>query len=67
VLRQAYGPGSQPNEFLETHYWFGSRVTASYDENVGTYDAKVWISSNELKRQEQADEKAKAKKGANDL
>lgn len=37
ILFQAYGPGRQPNQFVETYHWYGGRTSAflTYDEKSG--------------------------------
>jgi hypothetical protein len=67
VLRQAYGSGHRPNRFLEEYYWFGSRVDLSYHENATTNDASVLFASIPLKQEQEADDKAKARKGVSGL
>jgi hypothetical protein len=67
VLRQAYGPPSQPNQFMEDYQWFGSKVTVSYKKNPITNNADVWFFSKPLVAEQQADQKSKAKRGVGGL
>jgi hypothetical protein len=67
VLRQAYGIGEQPNRFMNSYTWRGSRAIVSYDENSITHNATVWFFSAPLISEEQADKKAKARKGVSGL
>jgi hypothetical protein len=67
VLRQAYGYGSKPNQFMEHSIWRGARVIVSYDENSLTRDARVWFFSIPLTDEEKADKERKAKKGVSGL
>jgi hypothetical protein len=67
VLRQAYGQGDQPNQFLHQYFWHGSRVWVSYDRKlIGDETIAVWRSL-PLYRERQAEEKEKAKKGIGGL
>jgi hypothetical protein len=65
VLRETYGPGSRA--VSDQYWWRGKRVTAHYDENPLTKDAKLYMSSNELSGQKKADEKARERKGVGDI
>jgi hypothetical protein len=67
VLRQAYGPASKPNRFMERYQWDASKVIVTYDENSITRDAVVWFFSEPLVAEQKADQKAKAQKGASGL
>jgi hypothetical protein len=67
VLRQAYGRPHQPNQFMESYLWFGSKVTISYNKNAIIDDADVWFFSQPLLVEEEADKKGKAMKGASGL
>jgi hypothetical protein len=67
VLRQAYGPPSQPNQFMKRYRWQGSKVIISYDENSIRHDADVWFFSQPLIAEQEADQKSKAKKGVGGL
>ena len=67
VLRQAYGPGYQSNQFMQKYLWDGSKVLLTYDENAVTRDAKVWFFSRPLIEEEKADKTTKAKKGVSGL
>ena len=67
VLRQAYGSASQPNQFMQNYQWDGSKVIVTYDESPITRDATVWFFSEPLIAEQEADQKAKAKKGVGGL
>jgi hypothetical protein len=67
VLRQAYGSGSRPNQFMDRYIWEGSRVVLYYDQKPISDDAIAIFSSVPLKSEKEADEKAKARKGVSGL
>jgi hypothetical protein len=67
VLRQAYGPGMRPNEFMERYVWKGNRVLLYYDEQPITHDATIIMWSVPLKNAKEAEERAKARKGVSGL
>jgi hypothetical protein len=67
VLRQAYGYGSQPNEFMQRYTWRSARVIISYDGNSITRDASVWFFSIPLTDEEKADKEREARKGVSGL
>jgi hypothetical protein len=67
VLRQAYGPPRRPNQFMENYRWRGSMVTVTYDENSITREADIWLFSEPLIAEQEADKKAKARKGMGGL
>jgi hypothetical protein len=67
VLRQAYGRGHRPNQFMERCYWFGAVVSASYDENSLTNDAIILLSNKALEQEHRTDRENRAKKGASGL
>ena len=62
VLRQAYGPGSQPDPSLPRYTWRGSQVRVSYNENANTHNADTWLHHVPARDEEQKDaEKADLK------
>jgi hypothetical protein len=65
VVRQTYGPGDpgQGNPYLHQVAWFGSRVSGTYAENLGTSDAYLVLASVPMPLEEQADEPANAPPG----
>lgn len=67
ALASQYGGGYQSNKYLEKYYWFGDKVTGSYDENTLTHDALISFSSTEISKQKAADKKQAAQKAGADL
>jgi hypothetical protein len=67
VLREAYGPGSRPNQFMDRYLWDGSKVLLYYDQKPISDDAIAMFQSVPLRNERAADEKAKARKGAGGL
>lgn len=68
ILKEAYGPGYQSNEYIENYYWFHiGDSTIGYDENSITGDASVFFRSDSIAAEEKADESQEAKKGVKDL
>jgi hypothetical protein len=67
VLRQAYGKGEQPNQFLDEFLWRGRRVWVLYGRQRVTETTDVLWQSVPLDRERQAAEKDKAKKGVDGL
>jgi hypothetical protein len=67
VLREAYGPGSRPNQFMDRYLWDGSKVLLYYDQKPISDDAITMFQSVPLRNEKAADEKAKARKGAGGL
>jgi hypothetical protein len=63
VLNKAYGFGKKPNEYIEEYYWWGNKVSMSYNQNSITDDASIFMFSKELseeREQEMEKEKTKA-------
>jgi hypothetical protein len=67
VLREAYGPGTRPNRFMDTYYWNGARVLLSYDEKPLSHEATVIYTSVPLSDEKKAEDKAKSRKGVSGL
>jgi hypothetical protein len=67
VLRQAYGVGARPNQFMERYVWDGSRVLLYYDQKPISDDAIALLQSVPLKHEKETDEKAKARQGVSGL
>ncbi|RPD47587.1 hypothetical protein DNI29_09015 [Hymenobacter sediminis] len=59
ALVAQYGPGAQNNPYQQRFAWNGKEVTMSYDENAGSNDATIFISSKKL-RAMQLKEQSKA-------
>lgn len=59
ALVAQYGPGAQNNPYQQRFAWNGKAVTMSYDENAGSNDATIFISSKKL-RAMQLKEQSKA-------
>lgn len=62
TLEELYGKGYQSNPYIEKYYWFGKKVTASYDENSVTKKATVRLSSKIIADRIDADKKEQQKK-----
>ena len=56
ALHAQYGTGSRSNPYLEYYFWFGKRVTLSYEQNTRTGAGLVMLLSNELRKQQKHDE-----------
>lgn len=67
VLTAAYGEGYQSNRYIERYYWFGSRVTLSYNENSSTNNAQIMMSSSIVAKKKEADDKEAAKAASEGL
>jgi hypothetical protein len=67
VLRQAYGSGRRPNQFMERYLWETSQVSIFYDENGLTHDAQVILESVPIAHERAADRARKAREGAKGL
>jgi hypothetical protein len=67
VLRQAYGQGNRPNQFMDRYMWRGTRVFVWYDRKPISNDADILFQNEPLHRQRQAEEKEKARKGVGGL
>jgi hypothetical protein len=66
-MKELYGKGYQPNEYIEKYYWLGKIVTASYDENSITNDADLYFESKEISKQIEMDKKNANKKATTDM
>lgn len=62
ILKANYGVGSKPNQYIEKYYWFGKTVVMSYAENSINHDAKVYISTNVNKAEQEKDKKESIEK-----
>jgi hypothetical protein len=62
-----FGQGNRPNQFMKQYLWNGSVATVFLDCNVITHACTGAMLSNELKKLEDADKAAVARKGAKDF
>lgn len=67
ALKAQYGRPFQPNQFMQRYSWLGKNVYLNYDENSIDGTAKVYMTSEAIRKQQQADEKDAAKKASKDL
>jgi hypothetical protein len=67
VLKQSWGAGSQPNQFIESYLWPSGDTLAGYDRNQFTHVATVLIFSTVTYKQVAAANAAIAAKGKKDL
>jgi len=67
VLRELYGNGYKPNQFMDKYNWSGKRVYLVYDENSITGGATILMWSKLLYEQKKADEKENAKNAKGDM
>jgi hypothetical protein len=65
VVRQASGPGyqGQGTPYLQQFAWFGSRVSGTYTEHLGTSDAYLVLASVPMTIEEKADAHANGQRG----
>ncbi|PIF62663.1 hypothetical protein [Flavobacterium sp. 11] len=57
ILKSNYGSGYQSNKYMEKYYWLGKTIVLSYTENSTSRDAKVYISTNVNKAEQEKDKK----------
>ena len=67
TMRELYGKGTQPNQFMEKYSWHGNKVLASYDENSISNKATIIFMSVPLNNQEIIDKKEATKKAKDDM
>ena len=67
ILQQAYGQGSQDNQYIEEYMWFGDKVGMVYRQNSITDGATVMMFSIKLMNSKEADEKQEAASAVKDL
>ena len=67
ILQNAYGNGWMSNRNIENYSWLGKKVSMSYKQNSVTGDATIFIQSNSLSKQEEADGNKAASEAAKKL
>jgi hypothetical protein len=67
AFKAQFGQPSKPNRFMDRYYWFGAITTISLDCNSVTSDCVSFISSTEVRKEQGAEEKNKAKGAAGDF